>query len=150
MKNYIKDWRVKRHLKGFELAKLAKISPSYLTRLEKGERPIPMELVADLCTILECEPHQLVEMKLSKSNPTQVDANLMIAVMGAVMEAAGLYKVKLNPEELGLEVSLMYNQAITSRLTVMQIREISKTLIKSRKEGAKAEPLLIAHKSKSA
>jgi transcriptional regulator with XRE-family HTH domain len=143
MKNNVRKLRIAAGLEPKDFAAEAKISVSFLSRIERGERGLSMELVADFSRILKCDPNELVPMNLGHKLPAEADMNTMAIVFGAVLEAVEQTKFKVSTDEMGAIASFMYNQAISSSLTVMQIREISKTLIKARKKNLKPEPLII-------
>jgi transcriptional regulator with XRE-family HTH domain len=149
MKNNVRKLRIAAGFEPKDFAAAANISVSFLSRIERGERGLSMELAADFSRILKCDANELVPMNFGHKLPAEADMNTMTVVVGAVLEAIEEAKIKVSPDETGAIASFMYNQAINSSLTVMQIREISKTLIKARKKNLKAEPLVVYPRKKS-
>ncbi len=150
MKNNVRKLRKEAGMESKDFAAEANISVAFLSRIERGERGMSMELLADFSRILKCDPNELMPLNLGHKLPAEADMNTMTIVFGAVLEAVEQAKIKASPDEMGAIASFMYNQAINSNLTVLQIREISKTLIKARKRHLKPEPLVVVPSQKTA
>ncbi len=57
----IKNARRKANLSQEEIAELMQISPLHYGRLERGERPISLEMLAQLASALNCSVPSLLE-----------------------------------------------------------------------------------------
>lgn len=59
----VKKLRESKNLTQMQLAVMAGISQSYLSYVELGLRQITVQILCNLCNVLECRPDDLLEQK---------------------------------------------------------------------------------------
>lgn len=127
-----------------QLSELTGIELSNLSRIERRQRNITgVELIL-LSHHLNASPLAVYAMDFGFGEiETPIDQIRMDGVIIGLLEAYESNRTKPAPDQFSQLLVFLYNQAAAKKLSLGQVREMAKNIVKISKKGLKPEPPLL-------